>query len=95
MPRIWPNAKYLKTTLTGAMSQYTHMQQFYSGELPLISMEYAMSECVFRINLQPMCHPSEVSYTLLPNLTYFELMPHEPKNIMNELVDLTHECRER
>ncbi|KAG8044034.1 hypothetical protein GUJ93_ZPchr0458g22642 [Zizania palustris] len=38
----------------------------------------ASSECYFGLNLRPMCDPSEVSYTIMPNMGYFELMPHDP-----------------
>jgi auxin responsive GH3 family protein len=33
------------------------------------------SECYFGLNLKPLCKPSEVSYTLLPNMAYFEFLP--------------------
>jgi len=36
---------------------------------------YASSECYFGLNLRPMCDPSEVSYTLMPNMCYFEFLP--------------------
>ncbi|KAG8076108.1 hypothetical protein GUJ93_ZPchr0006g42119 [Zizania palustris] len=38
----------------------------------------ASSECYFGLNLRPMCDPLEVSYTIMPNMGYFELMPHDP-----------------
>ncbi|KAE9615445.1 putative GH3 family protein [Lupinus albus] len=39
---------------------------------------YASSECYFGLNLNPICTPSEVSYTITPNMAYFEFLPHEP-----------------
>jgi auxin responsive GH3 family protein len=36
---------------------------------------YASSECYFGLNLNPLCDPSEVSYTLIPTMAYFEFLP--------------------
>ena len=41
---------------------------------------YASSECYFGLNLKPMCKPSEVSYTIMANMGYFEFLPHDPAN---------------
>ncbi|EEF34864.1 probable indole-3-acetic acid-amido synthetase GH3.1 [Ricinus communis] len=76
--RIWPNTKYLDVIVTGAMSQYIPTLDYYSGGLPLACTMYASSECYFGLNLNPMCKPSEVSYTIMPNMAYFEFLPHEP-----------------
>lgn len=76
--RIWPNTKYLDVIVTGAMAQYIPTLNYYSGGLPLACTMYASSECYFGLNLNPMCKPSEVSYTIMPNMAYFEFLPHEP-----------------
>ncbi|XP_066391151.1 indole-3-acetic acid-amido synthetase GH3.8 [Miscanthus floridulus] len=73
--RIWPNAKYLDVIVTGAMAQYIPTLKYYSGGLPMACTMYASSECYFGLNLRPMCDPSEVSYTLMPNMCYFEFLP--------------------
>lgn len=73
--RIWPNAKYLEVIVTGAMAQYIPTLDYYSGGLPKLCTMYASSECFFGLNLNPMCSPSEVSYTILPNMAYFEFIP--------------------
>ncbi|KAK4740764.1 hypothetical protein SAY87_024352 [Trapa incisa] len=59
------------------MAQYIPTLEFYSGGIPLISVMYGSSECYFGINLQPLSKPSDVSYTLLPNMAYFEFLPLE------------------
>ncbi|CAL0318154.1 unnamed protein product [Lupinus luteus] len=74
--RIWPNTKYLDVIVTGAMAQYIPTLNYYSGGLPMACTMYASSECYFGLNLNPMCTPSEVSYTIMPNMAYFEFLPH-------------------
>ncbi|KAL6964073.1 hypothetical protein U1Q18_035128 [Sarracenia purpurea var. burkii] len=78
--RIWPNTKYLDVIVTGAMAQYIPTLDYYSGGLPLACTMYASSECYFGLNLNPMSKPSEVSYTIMPNMAYFEFLPHEPNS---------------
>lgn len=75
--RIWPRTKYIEVIVTGSMAQYIPTLEFYSGGLPLISTMYASSECFFGINFKPLSKPSDVSYTLLPNMAYFEFLPVE------------------
>ncbi|VFQ75315.1 unnamed protein product [Cuscuta campestris] len=74
--RIWPNAKYLEVIVTGAMAQYIHTLDYYSDGLPKASVMYASSECYFGLNLNPMYPPSKVSYTIMPNMGYFEFLPN-------------------
>ncbi|XP_052204675.1 probable indole-3-acetic acid-amido synthetase GH3.1 [Diospyros lotus] len=76
--RIWPNTKYLDVIVTGAMAQYIPTLDYYSGGLPQACTMYASSECYFGLNLKPMVKPSEVSYTIMPNMGYFEFLPHDP-----------------
>nr|GME11767.1 probable indole-3-acetic acid-amido synthetase GH3.1 [Ipomoea batatas] len=78
--RIWPNTKYLDVIVTGAMAQYISTLDYYSGCLPKACTMYASSECYFGLNLKPMSPPSEVSYTIMPNMGYFEFLPHDPVN---------------
>ncbi|XP_047332741.1 probable indole-3-acetic acid-amido synthetase GH3.1 [Impatiens glandulifera] len=85
--RIWPNTKYLEVIVTGAMAQYVPILEFYSAGLPMACTVYASSECFFGVNLKPLSKPSEVSYTILPNMAYFEFLPCN--NSSSRLVDLT------
>lgn len=75
--RIWPNTKYLDVIVTGAMAQYIPTLTHYSGGLPMACTMYASSECYFGLNLNPMSKPAEVSYTIMPNMAYFEFLPYE------------------
>ena len=70
--RLWPNTKYVDVIVTGTMSQYIPTLDYYSSGLPLVCTMYASSECYFGVNLRPLCKPSEVSYTLIPTMAYFE-----------------------
>ncbi|GMH06382.1 hypothetical protein Nepgr_008222 [Nepenthes gracilis] len=95
--RIWPNAKYLEVIVTGAMAQYIPTLDYYSGGLPKACTMYASSECYFGVNLRPICKPSEVCYTILPNMAYFEFIPLESSGSVSSrsspiprLVDLAH-----
>ncbi|MCO5554274.1 hypothetical protein L7F22_007802 [Adiantum nelumboides] len=75
IPRIWPRTKYIDVIVTGAMAQYIPTLNMYSNRLPLVCTMYASSECYFGVNFHPLCKPSEVSYTLIPNMAYFEFLP--------------------
>ncbi|PRQ22820.1 putative GH3 family protein [Rosa chinensis] len=89
--RIWPSTKYLDVIVTGAMAQYIPTLDYYSGGLPMACTMYASSECYFGLNLNPMCRPSQVSYTIMPNMAYFEFLPYEPNSVSfdpTRLVDL-------
>ncbi|KAL6999414.1 hypothetical protein U1Q18_000576 [Sarracenia purpurea var. burkii] len=80
--RIWPNTKYVDVIVTGTMSQYIPTLDYYSNGLPLVCTMYASSECYFGVNLNPLCKPSEVSYTLIPSMAYFEFLPvHRNNNV--------------
>ncbi|CAL4931540.1 unnamed protein product [Urochloa decumbens] len=90
--KMWPNTKYLDVIVTGAMAQYIPTLTYLSGGLPMACTMYASSECYFGLNLRPMCHPSEVSYTIMPNMGYFEFLPVDDKEegdaAQDELVEL-------
>lgn len=79
---LWPKAKYIDAVVTGSMAQYIPSLEYYSGgKLPLVCTMYASSECYFGVNLKPLCDPADVSFTLLPNMGYFEFL-HLGKNGM-------------
>ncbi|KAL1562913.1 indole-3-acetic acid-amido synthetase GH3.6-like [Salvia divinorum] len=88
--RLWPNTKYVDVIVTGTMSQYIPTLDNYSNGLPLVCTMYASSECYFGVNLNPLCTPSDVSYTLIPTMAYFEFLPLHTSNDDNELLDLVN-----
>ncbi|XP_076959718.1 indole-3-acetic acid-amido synthetase GH3.6-like [Bidens hawaiensis] len=73
--RLWPNTKYVDVIVTGSMAQYIPTLDYYSNGLPLVCTMYASSECYFGVNLNPLCNPSEVAYTIIPTMAYFEFLP--------------------
>lgn len=84
--RLWPNTKYVDVIVTGSMSQYIPTLDYYSNGLPLVSSIYASSECHFGVNLNPFCKPSEVCYTLIPTMCYFEFAPiHRDNGLINSI----------
>ncbi|XP_076887187.1 indole-3-acetic acid-amido synthetase GH3.6-like [Bidens hawaiensis] len=78
--RLWLNTKYIDVIVTGTMSQYIPTLDYYGNGLPLVCTMYASSECYFGVNLNPLCKPSEVSYTLIPTMAYFEFLPVNRNN---------------
>ncbi|XP_073054606.1 indole-3-acetic acid-amido synthetase GH3.6-like [Primulina eburnea] len=78
--RLWPNTKYIDVIVTGTMSQYIPTLEYYSNGLPLVCTMYASSECYFGVNLNPLCQPSDVTYTLIPTMAYFEFLPVQRNN---------------
>ncbi|KAJ4839053.1 hypothetical protein Tsubulata_037794 [Turnera subulata] len=84
--RLWPNSKYVDIIITGTMSQYIPTLDYYSNGLPLVCTMYASSECYFGVNLNPLCKPNEVSYTLIPTMAYFEFLPvHRNNGVTNSI----------
>eukprot|EP01018_Ginkgo_biloba_P000352 Gb_00283 [translate_table: standard] len=78
--RLWPNTKYIDVIVTGTKAQYIPTLDYYNDDLPLVCTMYASSEYYFGLNLKPLCKPSEVSYTLLPSMAYFEFLPVQRNN---------------
>ncbi|KAL1207051.1 Indole-3-acetic acid-amido synthetase GH3.15 [Cardamine amara subsp. amara] len=72
--RLWPKAKCIEAVITGSMAQYIPLLEFYGGGLPLVSSWYGSSECFIGINLNPLSKPSDVSYTIIPSMGYFEFI---------------------
>ncbi|OVA14430.1 GH3 auxin-responsive promoter [Macleaya cordata] len=78
--RLWPNTKYIDAVISGTMSQYVPALDYFSNGLPILSIRYLASEGSFGLNLNPLCKPNEVSYTLIPTMAYFEFLPIERNN---------------
>ncbi|CAI9756917.1 unnamed protein product [Fraxinus pennsylvanica] len=93
--RLWPNTKYVDVIVTGTMSQYIPTLDYYSNGIPLVCTMYASSECYFGVNLNPLCKPSEVSYTLIPTMAYFEFLPVHKNNGTTNSVPIPKSLNEK
>ncbi|CAN6884608.1 unnamed protein product [Brassica oleracea] len=69
------------------MAQYIPALEFYTNKLPLVSKSYASSEAFFGLNLEPLS--KHVSYTFLPNMSYFEFIDVDG-GTEGEIVDLVN-----
>ncbi|XP_009118244.2 4-substituted benzoates-glutamate ligase GH3.12-like [Brassica rapa] len=91
--RLWPKTKCIETIVTGTMSQHIPALDYYSNKLPLVSKVYASSEVFYGLNLNPLSKPQHVSYTFLPNMSYFEFIrvdaDGEDTSEIVDLVDVT------
>ena len=85
---LWPKAKCIEAIFTGSMAQYIPTLEFYTNnELSLVSLRYASSEAFFGLNLEPLS--KNVSYTFLPNMSYFEFLDVDG-GAEGEIVDLVN-----
>ncbi|CAI9089480.1 OLC1v1024064C1 [Oldenlandia corymbosa var. corymbosa] len=75
IPKLWPNAKYLYSIMTGSMLPYLKKLRHYAGDLPLISADYGASESWIGVNLDPSSPPEKVTFAVVPNFSYFEFIP--------------------
>ncbi|KAH0864361.1 LOW QUALITY PROTEIN: hypothetical protein HID58_081572 [Brassica napus] len=87
--RLWPRTKYIETIVTVC----SHIELLRNDMLPLVSTIYASSETTFGLNLNPLCKPEDVSYTIMPNVSYFEFIPLDgDENDVVDLADLKLGC---
>lgn len=75
IPEIFPNAKYVYGIMTGSMEPYLQKLRHYAGSLPLMSADYGASEGWVGANINPKLSPEFASFTVLPNIGYFEFIP--------------------
>ncbi|KAE9605716.1 hypothetical protein Lal_00025494 [Lupinus albus] len=72
---LFPNAKYLIGVMTGTMVPYVEKLRHYAGEVPVVSSDYGASEGWIAVNVHPTVPAEITSYTVLPQLGYFEFIP--------------------
>lgn len=75
IPELFPNAKYVYGIMTGSMEPYVKKLRHYAGELPLMSADYGSSEGWIGANTNPKMSPEFATFTVLPNIGYFEFIP--------------------
>ncbi|MED6225117.1 hypothetical protein PIB30_090631 [Stylosanthes scabra] len=75
IPKIWPNAKYVYSIMTGSMLPYVTKLRHYANGLPLVSADYGSTESWIGVNVDPSLPPEEVTFTVVPTFSYFEFIP--------------------
>ncbi|MBA0791706.1 hypothetical protein Gohar_016272, partial [Gossypium harknessii] len=75
VPKLWPNAKYVYSIMTGSMQHYLKKLRHYCGSLPLVSAEYGSTESWIGVNLDPSLEPEKVTFAVMPTFSYFEFIP--------------------
>lgn len=75
IPKLWPNAKYVYSIMTGSMQHYLKKLRHYSGNLPLVSADYGSTESWIGVNVDPSSPPEKVTFAVMPTFSYFEFIP--------------------
>lgn len=75
IPKLWPNAKYVYSIMTGSMQPYLKKLRHYALDLPLVSADYGSTESWIGVNLDPCLPPERVTFAVIPTFSYFEFIP--------------------
>ncbi|XP_038998562.1 indole-3-acetic acid-amido synthetase GH3.10-like [Hibiscus syriacus] len=75
VPKLWPNAKYVYSIMTGSMQPYLKKLRHHAGSLPLVSADYGSTESWIGVNLDPSLPPENVTFSVMPTFSYFEFIP--------------------
>ncbi|KAF2283201.1 hypothetical protein GH714_043531 [Hevea brasiliensis] len=75
IPKLWPNAKYVYSIMTGSMQPYMKKLRHYAGGIPLVSADYGSTESWIGVNVDPSLPPENVTFAVIPTFSYFEFMP--------------------
>ncbi|KAI7741499.1 hypothetical protein M8C21_007729, partial [Ambrosia artemisiifolia] len=93
IPEMFPNCKYIYAIMTGSMEPYLKKLRVYAGGVRLLSADYGSSEGWIGANVDPDLPPEKTSFTVLPNIGYFEFLPlgeiNEAGSVEPELIGLT------
>nr|XP_043608133.1 indole-3-acetic acid-amido synthetase GH3.10 [Erigeron canadensis]XP_043608134.1 indole-3-acetic acid-amido synthetase GH3.10 [Erigeron canadensis]XP_043608135.1 indole-3-acetic acid-amido synthetase GH3.10 [Erigeron canadensis] len=92
IPKLWPNAKYVCSIMTGSMQPYLEKLRHYAGDhLPLVCADYGSTESWIGVNMDPCSAPEKVTFTLVPSFAFFEFIPlyrpnHQPPKACDHTV---------
>ncbi|XP_028808501.1 indole-3-acetic acid-amido synthetase GH3.10 [Neltuma alba] len=75
IPKLWPNAKYVYSIMTGSMEPYLKKLRHYANGLPLVSADYGSTESWIGVNVDPSLPPENVTFAVVPTFSYFEFIP--------------------
>ncbi|XVF73056.1 hypothetical protein PTKIN_Ptkin12aG0170900 [Pterospermum kingtungense] len=82
IPELFPNVKYIYGIMTGSMEPYLKKLRHYAGDLPLLSADYGASEGWIGANINPNLPPESATFTVLPNIGYFEFIPQKAEELV-------------
>ncbi|KAD4982738.1 hypothetical protein R6Q59_002365 [Mikania micrantha] len=85
IPELFPNCKYIYAIMTGSMEPYLKKLRVYAGGVRLLSADYGSSEGWIGVNVDPELPPEMTSFTVLPNIGYFEFIPLTNINDMDSI----------
>nr|DAD20850.1 TPA_asm: hypothetical protein HUJ06_022313 [Nelumbo nucifera] len=80
IPKLWPNAKYVYSIMTGSMQPYLRKLRHYAGNLPIVSADYGSTESWIGVNVDPSAPPEDVTFAVIPTFSYFEFIPLHRQN---------------
>ncbi|XP_027342775.1 indole-3-acetic acid-amido synthetase GH3.10-like [Abrus precatorius] len=75
VPKLWPNAKFIYSIMTGSMQPYLKKLRHYANGLPLVSADYGSTESWIGVNVDPSLPPEKVTFAVVPTFSYFEFIP--------------------
>ncbi|KAF8413942.1 hypothetical protein HHK36_001938 [Tetracentron sinense] len=75
IPKLWPNAKYVYSIMTGSMQPYLKKLRHFAGDLPIVSADYGSTESWIGVNVDPSFPPDDVTFAVIPTFSYFEFIP--------------------
>ncbi|KAI4322636.1 hypothetical protein L6164_022312 [Bauhinia variegata] len=75
IPKLWPNAKYVYSIMTGSMQPYLKKLRHYANGLPLVSADYGSTESWIGVNVDTSLPPENVTFAVVPTFSYFEFIP--------------------
>lgn len=75
IPKLWPNAKYVYSIMTGSMQPYLKKLRHYAKDLPLVSADYGSTESWIGVNVDPCTQPEDVTFAVIPTFAYYEFIP--------------------
>ncbi|KAJ7948276.1 jasmonic acid-amido synthetase JAR1 [Quillaja saponaria] len=88
IPKLWPNAKYVYSIMTGSMQPYLKKLRQYANGVPLVSADYGSTESWIGVNLDPTLPPENVTFAVIPTFSYFEFIPlYSPKQHCSSAID--------
>ncbi|KAG6738937.1 hypothetical protein POTOM_058564 [Populus tomentosa] len=90
--KLWPNAKYVYSIMTGSMQPYFKKLRHYAGGLALVSADYGSTESWIGANVDPYLPPEDVTFAVIPTFSYFEFMPlyrenHDRSSAIDDFIE--------